>query len=162
VTREPSPEHVEARLPLFLSGELPDSARREVEAHLVRCLECREAHRELSGIIAHLASMEPPPVAWDAYGAQVRRRVEVGGAPRTSSWRAPTAAALAAGLVAALLYAAAGRPAPRSPDAASLDNLALASRLDLISRFRLVERLDMLEDYDVIDRLDRDPLRGEG
>jgi anti-sigma factor RsiW len=162
VTPEPLPEHVEGQLPLFLRGELPESNRGAVEAHLVRCLECQRAHRELGWIVAELASLEPPPLAWGAYRAQVQRRIEAGAAPRTAPWRALTAGALAAGLVAALLYAGGGQPPPRSPDAASLDNLALASRLDLISRFRMVERLDMLEDYDVIDQLDRNPPRGEG
>ncbi|HVQ74180.1 MAG TPA: zf-HC2 domain-containing protein [Candidatus Binatia bacterium] len=163
---EASREHAEDRLALLLGGELPAGERDAVERHLAGCAPCRTARRELAELRESLAALAPPPVDWSAYRADLGRRLARGGpgtARHWSWWQVPLPAALAAGLVAALLYAGSEPPLPRvsGVDPAALDAVALASRLDLISRFDLVERLDMLEDFDVIDRLDREAPNGK-
>jgi hypothetical protein len=175
--------HVDDRLVPLLRGELPEGERLAVLEHLGLCADCRAARDDAVLVLSRLASLEPPPIAWSAYRATLRERIEPDRAlaPRRAAgvwptwwptgvaearaagvrpaWRqAAASAALAAGLVAALLYAGTERPAP-GPEA--VEGVPLAARLDLIARIGLVERLDMLEDLDVLEHLDRDLPRGE-
>ena len=109
------------------------------------------------------------PGDWGAYRAELREKLERRGRARPGLldrwvWP-PVPVALAAGLVAVLLYVGlpgGGGRGPAQGDQAAMENSILASRLDLISRLELVQRLDLLEDLDVIGGLDRLPLRGQG
>ncbi|OGL16847.1 MAG: hypothetical protein A3K12_03840 [Candidatus Rokubacteria bacterium RIFCSPLOWO2_12_FULL_71_19] len=161
--------HADERLIPYLRGELAPAEAREVQAHLAGCAACRDTLAELERLAADLARPAAPPIHWGAYRAELREKLAGRGRARPGVLRRwawpPVPVALAAGLVAMLLYV--GLPGgngrgPTQGDQATVENSILASRLDLISRLELVRRLDLLEDLDVIGGLDRLPLRGEG
>lgn len=163
-------EHAEERLIPYLRAELAPAERRAVQAHLAGCGACREVLADFGRVLTELRARvpEPPAVHWGAYRAELRDKLERRTARPSPGfrWRAyPLRAALAAGLVAVLIYAGVpwlGGRGSGNGDPGPIDNVILASRLDLIARLDLVQRLDLLEDFDVIGRLDRLPLRGEG
>ena len=162
--------HVEDLLLAFLRDELGPAERRAVEDHVAACQACRRSLSELERLVADLRLSAPAPsIDWSVYRAELQDKLERRAAPPESrwSWRfRPIPAALAAGLVAVLLYVGApqfGRQGgPGSEDQVPVDNAVLASQLDLISRLDLVQRLDLLEDFDVIRRLDGLERTGEG
>lgn len=161
--------HVDERLIPYLGGELSPDEAREVQGHAAECLACRKTVAEIERLAADLARTVPPPIHWGAYRAELRDKLERRGRARPGLLRRwiwpPVPVALAAGLVAVLLYASLPGGNGRGPipgEQAAIENSILASRLDLISRLELVQRLDLLEDLDVIGGLDRLPLRGEG
>ncbi len=162
--------HADERLIPYLRGELRADEAREVETHLAGCPGCRGAGAAFERLAAELGRSQPPPPRWGAYRAELRdkldRRLRGQRADGAGRWLwPPLPAALAAGLVAVLVYSGlpGGRgwtPGPEDP--AGLENAMLATRLDLISRLELMQRLDLLEDLEVIGGLDRLPLGGEG
>jgi anti-sigma factor RsiW len=52
-------EHVGPRLGDYLAGELSAAGDRQVEAHLLRCAECRDEADELSAIAVTVATLPP-------------------------------------------------------------------------------------------------------
>jgi anti-sigma factor RsiW len=163
--------HVDELLIAHARGELEGSERMAVDAHLAGCDRCAASLRAYSRLLAELQRTPPPaapPIQWTAYQAELRDKLARRAARGEDRWPwllRPLPAALAAGLVAALLYV--GIPGPthrgRSLDEpATLEHSILASRLDMIHRLDLVQRLDLLEDFDVIRGLDRLPADGEG
>ena len=163
-----SAPHVEERLVLLVRGELEAGERHEVEAHLAGCAECRTVRDDFERLAAALARPAAPAVHWGAYRAELRDKLE-GRAPRRPArgWAwclRPMSMALAAGLVAVMIYVGGpgfgGRGGGNGE--ADIEDSILASRIDLLSRLDLVQRLDLLEDLDVIGHLDGREPRREG
>jgi anti-sigma factor RsiW len=82
-------DHALEQLPWFLNGTLEDDERREVEAHLATCVECRaelEATRDAFAVYAaHLPPevltafvLEPEAGSWGVDGGRVERGLVVG------------------------------------------------------------------------------------
>lgn len=155
--------HVDEQLVDHLRGELDSPERARVDAHLAECAQCRAAREGFARLMTALARTAPPapPIHWGAYRAELRERIERGGARRGGRWAwigRPVPALVAAALVAVLVVA--GLPGPRAPgtpDPLGLDNTILASRLDMIARLDVVQQLDLLEDFNVINELDELP-----
>ncbi len=160
--------HVEELLIPHLRGELEGAERAQVEGHLPGCERCRASLAAFSRLIGELERTAPPapPVHWGAYQAELREKLGGRAAwhePRARWLIRPLPAALAAGLVAALLYV--GLPGlPRGgrvADEHAMDSAVLASNLDMFARFDVVEQLDLFENFDVIGGLDRLPAHGD-
>lgn len=157
--------HVDELLVDHLRGELEDPERTRVDTHLAECAECRAAREGFARIVTALSASAPPapPIHWGAYRAELRERLERGGARRGArapwAWLArPLPALVAAALVAGLVVSGLpGLHAPGAPDPLALDNTILASRLDMIARLDVVQQLDLLEDFNVISELDELP-----
>jgi len=155
--------HVDELLVDHLRGELDAPERARVDAHLADCAECRAAREGFAQVMTALARTAPPapPIHWGAYRAELRERIERGGARRGGPWAwigRPVPALVAAALVAVLVVAGLpGLRVPGTPDPLALDNTILASRLDMIARLDVVQELDLLEDFNVINELDELP-----
>lgn len=159
--------HVEELLVAHARGELGGDERARVEAHLPGCAACRGALQGYARILAELARTAPPapPMHWGAYRAELRDKLERRTARSGARWSRvvrPAPALVAAGLLAALIYA--GLPGsgrgPGGPDLLAADDPVLGSRLDMIDRLEVVRQLDLLEDFNVIVELDH--LTGPG
>ncbi len=140
----------------YLLGSLDAEERRQYEAHLSTCAECREAVAELTGMPALLAMLDPdevaaldgaspelpplPPVLLDSLLAKVswrdRRR-------RRLSWTMAAAAAAAAVVIAVLVGIHPGSSVPSaappvtSPSALTMTRVApnsIAATFSLISQ----------------------------
>jgi hypothetical protein len=127
----------------------------------------RQPEHEFKDVIDELrrSAPEPPPVHWGAYRVELREKLERRrGRPWAGlTWRLrPAQVAIAAGFIAVLVYI--GLPSDSSipTDPVMMENVLLASRLDMIDQLDVVQKLDLLEDFDVIRRLDSLPRRGEG
>ena len=158
--------HPEADLMAYVAGELAPAARAAVQAHLAGCAGCRRESEALTETVTALRRSlpTPPPVAWGNFQAEVRARL-ASGRPRRSRWRfAPVPLALSGALAAGLLLMASGlaERSGRSPaDLATVEEMAIGGRLDLLTQYPVVERLDLYEDLEVIRRLDElAPTRG--
>jgi anti-sigma factor RsiW len=155
--------HVDELLIDHVRGELEGPERTRAEAHLAACAQCRATRGRFAGLLAELGRTAPPtpPVHWGAYRAELRERIERGGARRGGPWAwigRPVPALVAAALVAVLVVAGLpGLRVPGTPDPLALDNTILASRLDMIARLDVVQELDLLEDFNVINELDELP-----
>jgi anti-sigma factor RsiW len=160
--------HVEARLVSLVRGELEPAERVQVERHLATCGACRAARADFDRLAGDLARLDAPPISWPAYRVELRDKLAHRETSMTGgwSWRVrPLPVAMAAGLVAMLVYAGGASLPGRGlgqGDPAAIESALLASRLDLISRLDLMQRLDLFEDFDVIHRLDSLPGRGKG
>jgi anti-sigma factor RsiW len=157
--------HPEADLVAYVAGELTPAARAAVEAHLADCAGCRRETEALAETVSALRRSlpTPPPVAWGHFQAGVRARL-ASERPR-ARWRfAPVSLALSGALAAGLLVMASGLPdrTGRPPaDLATVEEMAIGGRLDLLTQYPVVERLDLYEDLDVIRGLDElAPTRG--
>ena len=157
-------EHVEDRLIALTAGDLDGAERAQVEAHLAGCAPCRHAQADFARIAAAVARPAAPPVHWGAYRAELRDKLDArraGGAPSSWAWSLrPMSMALAAGLVAVMLWIGGPGGGPTGTGDLALDDSALATRLGLISRLDLVQQLDLLEDLDVIGGLDNGAREG--
>jgi len=68
---------VQNLIPQYLSGELDDDTRREVEEHISGCPDCQEGMRReqsLGDLIGQSAD-DPPEEYWDSYNDKVRSRI---------------------------------------------------------------------------------------
>lgn len=152
--------HPREHLVPYLREDLADAERAAVGAHLESCAECRAALADFAAIAARLerAPDPTPPVHWGAFRAELREALDRRTGRRTARrWSLGAfPAALAAGLAVLVLYLGIPGQNGRAPvvEQATVDNAALASRLDLITDLDVVQRLDLLEDFDVIGRLD--------
>ncbi|HUG36097.1 MAG TPA: zf-HC2 domain-containing protein [Candidatus Limnocylindrales bacterium] len=160
--------HVEDRLVSLVRGELELAEQAQVEGHLATCGACRAVRADFDRLAGDLARLDVPPVSWPAYRVELRDKLAHRETSTTGGWSwslRPLPVAMAAGLVAMLLYAGGASLPGRGPgqgDLAAIENTLLASRLDLISRLDLMQRLDLFEDFDVIHRLDSLPGRSKG
>jgi anti-sigma factor RsiW len=154
--------HVDELLVAQARGELEGAERARVEDHLRGCAACREALAAFSGLIEELAATAPavPPIHWGAYRAELREKLERRTAPHATAWIAvwrPAPALVAMGLLAALVYVGlpGGGRGSLTGDRIPLENLILASQLDMLAKLDVVQQLDVIEDFDVINQLDR-------
>jgi anti-sigma factor RsiW len=154
--------HVEELLVAHARGELEGGERARVEGHLRDCAACRESLAAFSGLIEELGAgvVPAPPIHWGAYRAELRGKLERRAAPRSTAWGAvwrPAPALVAVGLLAALVYVGlpGGGRGPLTGERIPLENLILASRLDMLAKLDVVQQLDVIEDFDVINQLDR-------
>jgi len=127
----------------------------------------RRPEDEFKDVIAELrrSAPEPPPIHWGAYRAELREKLEQrrGRAWAGWMWRPrPVQVAIAAGFVAVLVYIGLPGYSSMPSDPALMENVVLASRLDMIDELEVVQKLDLLEDFDVIRSLDSLPRRSEG
>jgi hypothetical protein len=127
----------------------------------------RQPEDEFKDVITELrrSAPEPPPVHWGAYRAELREKLERRRGRGWAGWtwrRHPAQVAIAAGFIAVLVYIGLPGYSPMPSDPAVMDNVVLASRLDMIDQLEVVQKLDLLEDFDVIKNLDSLPRRGEG
>ena len=150
------PHPADALVP-FIRNELDEAERRRIATHLEGCEECRTTAADFQAILERLAATTPPVPEphWGRYRADLRARLE---ARRDAPWRRwlrplPVAVAAAATTVVILTLTLGGRGLTNG-DIKSLDEAAVAGRLDLLDKRGIVERLDLLEDLDVIHDLD--------
>jgi anti-sigma factor RsiW len=151
--------HVDTALVPYLRDELASDEREHVERHLAACAACRAAAADFQAILERLATTAPPVADpdWVRYRAELRARVGASRRTPRARWLRPLPVGLAAAAAAAIVLTLTLAQQGRGPngDLASLDDAALATRLDLIDTRPVVERLDLLEDLDVIRDLDR-------
>jgi len=156
-------DHVEDRLIALAAGDLDGAERAQVLAHLGGCAACREAQTDFARIASMLARPAAPAISWGAYRAELRDKLDArrSGGARSWAWSLrPLSMALAAGLVAVMLWIGGPGTGQLGPADLTLDDSILASRLGLISRLDLVQQLDLLEDVDVIRGLDNGAREG--
>ena len=127
----------------------------------------RPPEDEFKAVIDELrrSAPEPPPVHWGAYRVELREKLERrrGRAWAGWTWRQrPAQVAIAAGFLAVLVYIGLPGYSSMPSDPALMENVVLASRLDMIDQLEVVQKLDLLEDFDVIKNLDSLPRRREG
>ena len=98
---------MEALLPPFVDGEATPGVRAQVEAHLARCAECREAVAAQRAVRALLVSRRPwlAETAPAGLAADVRRVVSQQQARTTPAWSRVSAFAAAAAVVLAMVGA---------------------------------------------------------
>jgi anti-sigma factor RsiW len=154
--------HPETTLVPYLRGELSGAERERVAGHLERCGQCLEAAESFRSLLAELATRvdELPTPEWNAYRAELRRKLAARNEPRLQWWRPGFGwaglAAAAAAAVLALWFTVPGMRHSTPPD----DQLALVQQMDvtdvgLLRNYGVVTRLDLLENYDVIEHLDQ-------
>lgn len=163
--------HPETELIAYLKDELPAPARETVARHLDGCAECRATVADFRTLLAGVAAVPAPTLAWQRYRAELRVRLESKAGQRGWSWwRRPFPVAVSAGLAAAVVAVVILAPSAWRDDrrARTVDGLSgfeevvLGTRLDLLRQYPIVERLDLLEDLDVIRQLDGLEARREG
>jgi anti-sigma factor RsiW len=155
--------HPDTALVPYLRGELEADERRRVETHLAGCQACQAAASDFQAILERLAGKAPPAPEphWGQYRAELRARLDAparrGWSRRWSPWLRPIPVAMAAAATAAVVLTLTVGERGTSPngDVASLEDAALAARLDMLDKRAIVERLDLLEDLEVIHDLDR-------
>ena len=151
--------HPDLALVPYLRGELEAAERSRVEAHLAACAECRAAASDFQAILGRLALTAPPAPEphWGRYRAELRARRDAAARRARRQWLRPLPVAMAAATAAAIVLTLTlgERASGPNGDLASLEDAALAGRLDLLDKRAIVERLDLLEDLDVIRNLDR-------
>jgi anti-sigma factor RsiW len=151
--------HADLALAPYLRGELDATERNQVEAHLADCEECRAAATEFQAILERLAATAPhaPEPHWGRYRAELRARLDARARRVRPRWLRPLPVAMAAAAAAAIVLTltVGERASGPNGDLASLEDAALAGRLDILDKRAIVERLDLLEDLEVIENLDR-------
>ncbi len=128
----------------YLDGRASAAERRELEAHLNCCADCRarvEEFRRLWSVLDELPAIEPSP----AFDARLRERIAAAPQPALWSWLAPAPRVLAA--FAAMLLVAAWL-SWQSPMPAPETRPFEPSRSEL--EFTMIRDLSVLEDYDVL------------
>ncbi|OGL15207.1 MAG: hypothetical protein A3F92_14950 [Candidatus Rokubacteria bacterium RIFCSPLOWO2_12_FULL_71_22] len=157
--------HPDSDLVPYVRGELAPADRERVARHLEDCPECREDATAIRALLENLARSvpAPPPIHWGRWRAELRARLD-GRRGRHAWWWRPVPLALSASLTGVLLVLAilGGPPRPTGSDPASVEEVLLGRRLELLRQLSLVERLDLLEDLDIIGQLDRLTATSEG
>ncbi len=159
-----TPSHPETEIVGFVRGELTESERHRVEAHLVACAECRATADAFRGLLTELAASTPsaPIAPWTTYRSELRTKLDRRGATGRASrphlpWLRPVPFALSAALAGVLVYLAVRGPveSPRVADLTTVEEVSIGHRLELLQRYSLLEHLDLLEDLEVIRNLDQ-------
>ncbi len=104
------------RLDDSVDGALPEGERREVEAHLATCPDCRQQERDLRELLTHATalprSVSPPRDLWPGIAETIERRRMWSWSP-FGAWQ--PALAVAAAVVVALGAVLFGGPSPTPP-----------------------------------------------
>ena len=149
--------HPDNALVGYLRDELSEDERRRVATHLDDCEACRSAVGDFQVLLGRLRDT-PLPVTdplWARYRAELRARLEERRRPALwRRWLRPLPVAVAAATAVVVLALTLG-DRTLNGDIKSLDEAAVAGRLDLLDKQDIVERLDLLEDLDVIHDLDQ-------
>ena len=147
---------VKPELVAYLDGELQDSVRSQVEAHLEDCADCR-AERDALAVtlksVAGLPATRPSSNLVEQFWARFREAKQKGfkaGLLSLFKWPRPVwvGAAATACLLAAVLLAL---PKDRPADPA---DQTIASHMDLFADYETIKNLDILEDLEYIEALD--------
>jgi len=155
--------HPETALVPYIRGELTDAERLSIAEHLERCGQCRESAESFRSLLAELSSRieELPTPEWNAYRAELRRKLAARNEPRPAWWRlafgwAGLATAAAAAVALALWLAVPGwrHSAPSEDQLAFEPQMEEVTDVGLLRNYGVVQRLDLLENYDVIEHLD--------
>ncbi len=136
---------IETGLVAYLDGRATDRERREVEAHLPTCSECRkraEEFRLLWGVLDRVPVQEPSP----AFDARLRARVAREPAPRGMfGWLVPSPRlAVVVPLLLLLSVWISSLPPAHTPER------PLAAGMNPEAEFRMIRDLPVLENYDVL------------
>ena len=106
-------QELDDRLDEWVDDTLPKAEKREAEAHLANCADCREQERRLRQLLTHASalprSVSPPRDLWPGIAERIERR-RVWSWTRLEAW--PPALALAATVVIALGAVLFGRQSP--------------------------------------------------
>lgn len=74
-------DEIKERIPLLIAGELPESDRLEIAAHVESCPECQlelAEFKEMEGLLETLRLPEPPDDLWEGYWSGIYNRIERG------------------------------------------------------------------------------------
>lgn len=123
---------VQDNLAAFKDNELDGSEREQVEAHLLRCMDCSRAYREMHDIAQIFADLEPPPVSEHYWDEMVQELEQEKTGETTPAFGARAQAARISAWFGALVS-----PAPLLKYAAALPIIALVAGM---SGWLLAER----------------------
>lgn len=158
----------DTELMAFVLGELAARDRDRVAAAVAADETLRRTVAEFRELLGDLraAAPDPPPVHWGAYRTALRARLLEGrarpGWPGWLRWPVPLAlSASLAGVLLVLAVAGSHRPGQRQ-DLASVDEVTLDQRLEMLRDIQVVERLELLEDLDILQSLSAAPGTREG
>lgn len=160
--------HPETALVPYLRGELSGAERELVAGHLERCGQCLETAESFRTLLADLATQveELPTPEWNAYRAELRRKLAARNQPRRQSWLpafqwwrpafgwAGLAAAASAAVLALWFTVPGMRQSAPPEDQLALEQQMAVTDVGLLRNYGVVTRLDLLENYDVIEHLD--------
>jgi anti-sigma factor RsiW len=159
--------HPETALVPYIRGELEGAERERVASHLAGCAQCRESAQSFHSLLGEVANRidELPTPEWNAYRAELRRKLAARGEPRQRWWMPGFVwggLGLAVAAALALWLTLPGHEtgsAPAQQLALEQQQLALEQQMDvadvgLLRNYPVVQRLDLLENYDVIEHLD--------
>lgn len=151
--------HDETLIVPYLRGELPETERRALEAHLAECADCRATADDFRTTLTALAdgAPAPPPVHWGRYRAEITEKLAGrAGRPAASPRWWPVSIALSGALAGVLIFFAAqdATRESRTAELGAVEETVIGGKLDLLRQYSLVERLDLLEDLEVIRHLD--------
>jgi len=106
-------QELDDRLDGWVDDTLPEAEKREAEAHLATCADCREQERRLRQLLTHASalprSVSPPRDLWPGIAERIERR-RAWSWPRLEAWQ--PALAVAATVVIALGAVLFGRQSP--------------------------------------------------
>jgi predicted anti-sigma-YlaC factor YlaD len=161
--------HSDVDIVPYLRGELGESERAAIEAHLVGCAACRDTVAAFRTLLSQLEASrpDPPDLHWGRWHGDLERKLDdrLRSPAERPAWRL-VPLALSAALAGLLMYITVlggreeGRVAelgrePRLRDLGALEETMVGQRLDLLEQYPVVEKLDLLEELDLIDNLDR-------
>jgi anti-sigma factor RsiW len=156
--------HPETALVPYLRGELSGAERERVAGHVERCGQCLETMESFRSLLAELSTRveELPTPEWNAYRAQLRRKLAARSEPRLQWWRpafgwAGLAAAAAAAAIAVWLAVPGMRNSTPPEDQLAMVQQIGVTDVGLLRNYGVVTKLDLLENYDVIEHLDELP-----
>ena len=149
-------KEVKPELVAYLDGELQDSIRSDVEAHLESCAACRAERENLASTLRSLESLpatEPSANLAEQFWTRFSESKDKGvkaGLLSLFKWPRPVwvGAGVTAGLLAVVLLVL---PKDKPVEKAEA---AIASHMDLFSDYETIKNLDILEDLEYIEAMD--------
>jgi anti-sigma factor RsiW len=147
---------VKPELVAYLDGELNDSIRSKVEAHLENCTACRAARDALASTlksVENLPATQASANLAEQFWTRFQKEKAKGSKPGFFSlFRWPRLVWVGAGISACLLVVAL-LALPKNPPVEKAD-AAIASHIDLFDDYETIKHLDILEDLEYIEALD--------
>jgi anti-sigma factor RsiW len=142
---------VQRSLVAYLDRRADSAERREFEAHLSACKDCRgraEQFRALWGVLDEMPVIEPS----FAFDARVRQRVAAEPQRRWFTWLVPQPRLVAATALLAVLAVWIAKPGPANRDEATTVNVAQEQGQQ--EDFETIKNLNVLENFDVVTSMD--------